>query len=275
MALILNGCCTSGPNNHTPSSISGKTVGDFDMSLDTDGNGLPDWWEMHFLGHLGNDPNSRPEGGGLTLLEDYELSIDPHNYYRQNGNIIAPTLTVLSGNNQNGIESTLTPLPLCVLVTNCIGTPLEGAPVEFTVKKGRGFIALSTNSQEGTVIRAFTEANGRAQVYYFQPKGANSTSQIDASAESQLVTFTETTEVEDGSLAAPTGIMATPNGPSEMDITWINHATNADYILLQQSDDDEHWTTTAIIKDPKTTFYGVKGLQPGENYRFRVAAGKN
>ena len=50
---------------------------------DIDGNGLPDWWEMQYFGHLGNDPNADPDGDGYTNLEEYNnhsnpLVPDPH-----------------------------------------------------------------------------------------------------------------------------------------------------------------------------------------------------
>jgi len=41
---------------------------------DTDGDGLPDWWEeLHFGGPTAANPNDDPDGDGLTNLQEYEL----------------------------------------------------------------------------------------------------------------------------------------------------------------------------------------------------------
>ena len=46
--------------------------------LDSDGNGLPDWWEFKYFGRLGMDPNSDPNGDGHSLLYDYTNGLDPN-----------------------------------------------------------------------------------------------------------------------------------------------------------------------------------------------------
>jgi hypothetical protein len=45
--------------------------------LDPSGNGLPQDWELFFLGSLGVDPNMDANGEGLTVLQDYENGINP------------------------------------------------------------------------------------------------------------------------------------------------------------------------------------------------------
>ena len=100
MALGLIGCASESHEANLVSS-SDRPGRDYDMSTDFDHNGLPDWWEIHYMGHRGNDPNFRPDGDGPTLLECYEQGIDPHNYYCQNNFVIQPALTIVEGNNQN------------------------------------------------------------------------------------------------------------------------------------------------------------------------------
>jgi hypothetical protein len=56
----------------------------FTVALDSDGGGLPDWWQLQYFGQLGMDPNSTTDGSGHSLLYDYQNGIDP--------NVIAFTL---------------------------------------------------------------------------------------------------------------------------------------------------------------------------------------
>ncbi|PWU11411.1 MAG: hypothetical protein C5B50_23380 [Verrucomicrobia bacterium] len=44
---------------------------------DSDGDGLPDWWEQLYFGHLGVDPNADAAGDGLTNYEKYLLGLNP------------------------------------------------------------------------------------------------------------------------------------------------------------------------------------------------------
>jgi hypothetical protein len=46
-------------------------------SLDSDGNGLPDVWEIQYFGHIGVDPNSMPAGDGMTVMQKFLLGINP------------------------------------------------------------------------------------------------------------------------------------------------------------------------------------------------------
>ena len=50
-------------------------------SVDTDGNGLPDWWEQQFFGHLtGTDPNADPDLDGASNLAEYLAGTTPTNF---------------------------------------------------------------------------------------------------------------------------------------------------------------------------------------------------
>ncbi len=49
-----------------------------DPDLDTDGNGLPDWWEMQYFNHLGVDPNADADGDGVSNYVEYLEGRNPN-----------------------------------------------------------------------------------------------------------------------------------------------------------------------------------------------------
>lgn len=49
-------------------------------TVDTDGNGLPDWWELEYFGQLtGTDPNADPDHDGMSNLEEFIAGTNPTN----------------------------------------------------------------------------------------------------------------------------------------------------------------------------------------------------
>ncbi len=49
----------------------------FKATDDTDADGIPDWWEWHYLGGLDGDAGDDPDGDGLSLLEEYRRDLHP------------------------------------------------------------------------------------------------------------------------------------------------------------------------------------------------------
>jgi subtilisin family serine protease len=67
-------------------------------SVDTDGNGLPDWWEQQYFGHLtGTDPNADPDHDGASNLAEFLAGTTPTNFDS------ALRLTALSAAGTNGV----------------------------------------------------------------------------------------------------------------------------------------------------------------------------
>jgi len=56
-----------------------------DEWVDSDGDQLPDWWELLQFGGLENLASGDPDGDGLGNLQEYQTGSDPKNYYSQGG----------------------------------------------------------------------------------------------------------------------------------------------------------------------------------------------
>ena len=89
--------------NVTPAAgLAGKVVtgGRLNLarSVDTDANGLPDWWEQQFFGHLtGTNPNADSDHDGASNLAEFLAGTDPANFDS------ALRLTALRAADTNGV----------------------------------------------------------------------------------------------------------------------------------------------------------------------------
>jgi hypothetical protein len=89
-------------NVDTVSGLQGlvRTGGRLNLQriVDTDSNGLPDWWELQYFGHLtGTDPNADPDHDGMNNLAEWIAGTNPTN--------AASCLraAVVSATNSNGV----------------------------------------------------------------------------------------------------------------------------------------------------------------------------
>ena len=140
------------------------------IALDTDGIGIPDYWQLQYFGYVGVDPNSSPDGNGQSLLYDYQNGFDPTDYY--DGNL--PTLEILSGNDQAGNYDSFLPFPVIIGVTDANSDTLTNAPVTFTVTNGTALLAATTNDTPVASLALRTDTNGQASVWvYFPPASTN------------------------------------------------------------------------------------------------------
>ena len=142
----------------------------FTIALDSDGGGLPDYWQLQYFGYLGMDPDSDLTGNGQSLLYDYQNGMDPTDYY----NGILPNLVILSGNDQDGTYDSFLPLPVIIEVTKADLTVLTNAPVTLTVTNGTALLAASKNDAPAVSLALRTDTHGQVLVWiYFPPADSN------------------------------------------------------------------------------------------------------
>ena len=145
------------------------------VALDSDGNGMPDYWQLRYFGHLGVDPNADPDGDGISNLQEYQYGIDPTDFY--NGNL--PRLEIVGGNDQAGKYDSFLPQPVSIQVLKLgitAATPMANAPVTFSVTNGAALLAAATNDIPSSSIDLQSDSSGRISVWvYFPPASSNPT----------------------------------------------------------------------------------------------------
>ncbi len=185
---------TADDANYAPANIGQvKNMFAFDLGnnvTDSDGNGLSDDWEITHFGQIGVDPAADPDGDGLTNLQEYQDSTNPLDYY--NGQ--APSLTKISGDNQQSAPNSFLPIPLAVKVTDSAGQLLSNAPVTFAVADGGGLLAANSGGATATSLQTRTGSDGMVGAFYLQPPAVGVTSHITAAAAAAQVIFIASSE---------------------------------------------------------------------------------
>jgi hypothetical protein len=159
---------TSGTDDYAAANV-GQLKNLFGFDLTALAGELPEWWQLYYFGEIGINPGADADGDGDTNFEEYEDGGNPDDYYNQEGSDVLPEITVISGNNQQGLVDRFMNAPMVVEVRNELGQLLVNAPVVFSISSGAGRFA---NANAGAPALAnprtvWTGADGLAQTYLF------------------------------------------------------------------------------------------------------------
>ena len=160
-----------------------------DTSVITDANGLAESWLT-----LGSDP-------GTNTVEASVKGISQMAVFSAEANLPPPeptVLSIISGDNQNGLTDATLMNPFIVEVRDQYNDPMEGVTVAFIVKAGRG--SLSDTS-------VITDANGLAESWLTLGSDPG-TNTVTVSVEGiiEIVTFNAVAELREFDLSVPSGI---------------------------------------------------------------------
>ena len=250
-------------------------LGTRDNSSDSDGDGMPDAWEVtHGLNPNLNDANSDSDGDGTSNIKEFQRGTDPSDFY--NGR--PPFLGVYAGGDQRGDPGTVLPVPISVIVNY----NTYNAPLTFSVVQGHALLApdnagLST-PQSTLSIRSTGRAIGVygssyvAQVWVYLPSIANEVSVIRATAVTgaNAVSVNTTAVTIDPSLSAPANFEAIATSATTVEVHWaaITSATT----LQVSTDGGATWSNVAVA-GPGVSRVIVTGLQPNTSVSFRSFSG--
>src|SRR5437016_6396235 len=247
-----------------------------DNSSDTDGDGMPDAWEVaHGLNPNLNDANSDPDGDGISNFTEFQRGTDPHDFY--NGN--TPLLTIYAGGDQRGDPGTVLPVPVSVVV-NTYNT--YNAPVTFSVVQGHALIepdnpgpsTLQSSLSVRSIGRAICVYGSSyvAQVWVYLPSIANEVSVIRATAVTgaKVVSVDTTAVTVDSSHSPPASFEATPTSATTVEIQWTTSPSTT--TLQASTNGGATWSNVAVV-GPGVSRIIVTGLQPNASVSFRSFSG--
>jgi len=226
---------------------------------DSNGNGIPDWWELQYFGRLlnndfksGNEALADADGDGVSNYQEYLNKTDPTDYF--DGAIATTNITKTAGDKQSVTAGAISN-PLVVHLQNSNGVPLQNAPVTFGTSSASNPIS-ATNASPNWVstISTLTDTEGNAQVWFLggpvegplsvtahagQPTRIGPSVQFDGTVSYQEVDYTV---IPDGNRS---GTLALPPFSGSESVLWsveieggAKPAGLPDYVAVKSTDPD-------------------------------------
>jgi hypothetical protein len=239
-----------------------KNLFSFDLTLCSDGSGLPDWWRHLYSIPAGTNGSSPAPGyNGLSYLEAYNQGLNPNDCF--NGR--TPVLSIVSGNGQADYPGACLQTPLVVSILDANGAPFVGIPITFAVTQGGGTLQ-KLGVAAGTNVTLDTDASGQAKIFFQLPSNPETTCTITAvagaGAHSVQAAFTETV-VAAPTTAAPksnvTDVESHLNEDGSIDMTWTNtnDPDDPEPITIWSRDVKGNWKIVVSGLPAGTTSYHI------------------
>ncbi len=159
-----------------------------------EGETLPDDWQIADFGHTGVDPSGDADGDGRSNFNEFLHGTNPNDYFDG----VVPEVAIISGNAQQGDQSSLLPVPFIVRVTQT-GQSLVNAPVRFSVPANSGAFTLSPfENASFDTLTARTNSVGLATVYFRLPAFPSLSITMSVSSGGASALMTASTNAVDG-----------------------------------------------------------------------------
>ena len=191
----------------------------------------------------------------MTILQAFQQGLNPNDFF----NGLAPSLSVVSGDNQINEPNTVLPQPLVVAIRGSGGVFLSNAPVTLGPVSGGGQVCLSASCEAPLAqLTVRTAADGKATVWFKTPVEVPSLSTIPVNAgtvlAAQPISFLERAALGNTVLPAPPrNVVVTKNADGSFDLTWENAAYNATGFPIRIRDQYGHWKVIGTVPITRTS----------------------
>jgi Calcineurin-like phosphoesterase/Fibronectin type III domain len=134
-----------------------------------------------------------------------------------------------------------------------------------------------TNGLGGESLGSFSTATEGSIVRFGTDYGAMRVTASDARVTFEFITRrgvvidTYSIDRSASSPAAPSGLSAAAQSPTQINLNWADNSTNEDGFKVERSTDGASFTRVATV-GPNINAYSDTGLQPATAYHYRVAA---
>jgi hypothetical protein len=247
-----------------------KHVFSFDLSRNSDGDTIPDWWESNhqFNPTQANNFNLDSDGDGVSDFNEFLAQTSPRDFY--NGK--APFIRVISGSPQYGSPATAALRPMTVSIHRQDFSLMANAPVTFLTDGAGGKIKAAAGGTPLTTIELRTNEEGLATVYYTFPSLPNTTSTVSAKAGLTEVRLLGRSRDESGP-SAPSNVLATRKNLPQLSafITWNDNSANEGSFVITRSTDGVNYSRIARIP-ANTTTYTDFDVEIGGAYSYLVTS---
>lgn len=221
----------------------------------TAGSGIPDgWWVRYGLSPF-TDEFSDADGDGRSDREEFSDGTSPTDIF--NGE--APTIAIVSGNEQVGSPGGLLASALVVAVSGSWG-PLPNATVTFTVTSGGGALQASSSAVPAQRISVRTDSTGEAKAFFTLPDVWYANCRITAASGPPAAQTVFSASSDDGSTAhsspfAPSDLTVDYHEDGSMDVAWTNTADDGEPIPISMRMPDGSWQEIATLTAPANSLH--------------------